>query len=279
MSLRKVRLQHSMLTHHLPLYFPEAERYPHCSGAEWFTDLLLFTPCPTAVRQYTNDAFVAAARVQVACRKVDRARWLADFYGTACRSIGLPVAPDSDTIRMFRVVLEDYRALCLLRNRLEADAVTRLADQPDFVRLQTLPGVGPILAMTILAEASDLRRFGCNAAVSQVLRVRSLYGTVGSVSRDHAPVEARERTAPVRFGWRVRSPSGCTRIRFTASSKTTSARIRRTRTAVGKRTRWSRPKWLYAVITTGIDYRRFPEAARPGGRIPSPRAVEALATS
>jgi hypothetical protein len=45
-SLRKVRLQHSLLTHHLPLYFPEAERYLHSSRAEWFTELLLFTPCP-----------------------------------------------------------------------------------------------------------------------------------------------------------------------------------------------------------------------------------------
>ena len=36
---------------------------------------------------------------------------------------------------------------------------------------------------------------------------------------------------------------------------------------------------VYAVITTGSDYRRFPEATRPGGRIPSPRAVEAHATS
>ena len=62
------------------------------------------------------------------------ARWLADFYDTACQSVGLPVAPDSETIRMFRVVLEEYRALCQLRKRLEADAVTWLADQPDFVR-------------------------------------------------------------------------------------------------------------------------------------------------
>ena len=34
-SLRKVRLQHSLVTHHLPLYFPEAERYLHSSRAEW----------------------------------------------------------------------------------------------------------------------------------------------------------------------------------------------------------------------------------------------------
>src|SRR4029079_6676062 len=160
-SLRKGRLQHSIVTHHLPLYFPEAERYLHSSRAEWFTELLLFTPCPSAVRQYTKAAFIAAARAQLAGRKVDKTRWLADFYDTACDSLGLPVAPDSETIRMFRVVLEEYRALCRLRKRLEEDAVTRLADQPDFVRLQTLPGVGPILAMTILAEASDLRRFGC----------------------------------------------------------------------------------------------------------------------
>ena len=40
-SLRKVRLQHAIVTHHLPLYFPEAERYLHSSRAEWFTELLL----------------------------------------------------------------------------------------------------------------------------------------------------------------------------------------------------------------------------------------------
>ena len=72
-SLRKVRLQHSLVTHHLPLYFPEAERYLHSSRAEWFTELLLFTPCPAAVRRYTKAAFVAAARAQIAGRKVDKA--------------------------------------------------------------------------------------------------------------------------------------------------------------------------------------------------------------
>ena len=41
---------------------------------------------------------------------------------------------------MFQVVLEDYRALCL----------TQMADQGDFVRLQTVPGIGPILALIIL---------------------------------------------------------------------------------------------------------------------------------
>ena len=36
---------------------------------------------------------------------------------------------------------------------------------------------------------------------------------------------------------------------------------------------------VYGIIKTGTDYRRFPEATIPGGRIPSPRAVEAISTS
>ena len=55
---------------------------------------------------------VAAAREQIAGRKVDQARWLADFDETACSRAGLPVTETSETIRMFRVVLEEYRALC-----------------------------------------------------------------------------------------------------------------------------------------------------------------------
>lgn len=146
-SLRKVRLHHSLVTHHMPLYFPEAERYLHSSRAEWFTELLLFTPCPAAVRRYTKTAFVAAASEQVGGRKVDKARWLADFYDTARSSAGLPVAETSETIRMFRVVLEEYRALCERRKRLESEIATSLGTHPDFVRLQTVPGIGPILAM------------------------------------------------------------------------------------------------------------------------------------
>jgi hypothetical protein len=38
---------------------------------------------------------------------------------------------------------------------------------PRGVRLQTVPGIGPIVALIILAEARDLRRFGC---VSQFLK-------------------------------------------------------------------------------------------------------------
>jgi transposase len=281
-SLRKVRLQHSIVTHHLPLYFPEAERYLHSSRAEWFTELLLFTPCPAAVRRYTKAGFVAAARARIAGRKVDKARWLADFYDTASTSLGLPVAEESEAMRMFCVVLEEYRALCLLRKRLEADAVTHLADHPDFRRLQTLPGIGPILAMIILAEARDLRRFG---HARQFLKYCGFDLCTEQSGQFRGTTHLSKRgNARLRYAFWM---AGTVAIRMQQNSfrrkfedyirpdPLNADRRRKAYTAVAAKM----ARVAYAVITTGIDYRRFPEAARPGGRIPSPRAVEALATS
>ena len=281
-SLRKVRLQHSLITHHLPLYFPEAERYLHSSRAEWFTELLLFTPCPAAVRQYSKAAFVKAAGEQIGGRKVDKARWLADFYATACHSVGVPVAPDSETIRLFRVVLEEYRALCALRKRLEISIVTRLATHPDFVRLQTLPGIGPILAMIILAEARDLRRFGC---ARQFLKYCGFDLCTEQSGQFRGTTHLSKRgNARLRYAFWM---AGTVAIRMRQNSfrrkfedyirpdPQNPDRRRKGYTAVAAKM----ARVAYAVVTTGSEYRRFPEATRPGGRIPSPGAVEAHATS
>jgi transposase len=281
-SLRKVRLQHSIVTHHLPLYFPEAERYLHSSRAEWFTDLLLFTPCPAAVRRYTKADFVAAAREQIAGRKVDKARWLADFYDTAATSMGLPVSEASEAMRMFRIVLEEYRALCVLRKRLEADVVTRLAHQPDFIRLQTLPGIGPILAMIILAEARDLRRFGC---ARQFLKYCGFDLCTEQSGQFRGTTHLSKRgNARLRYAFwmagtvAIRMQQNGFRRKFEdyiRPDPQNADRRRKAYTAVAAKM----ARVAYAVITTGIDFRRFPEAAKPGGRIPSPAAVEALTTS
>lgn len=61
---------------------------------------------------------------------------------------------------MFRLVLEQYLALNQLRERIAEQAATLLADNPDRRLLMTVPGIGPATALTILAEAGDLRRFG-----------------------------------------------------------------------------------------------------------------------
>ena len=157
-SQRKVRVQHSIMTHYLPLYFPEAERYFTNSRAQWFTHLLHRFPCPAAIIRYDREAFYQEAGPVVG-RKVNKRGFLDDLYTTALDSIGLPVAEDSEAIHMFRVILAEHQHLCTLRTSIETQADQTLHPHPDYQRLRTLPGVGPILALTILAEAGDLRRF------------------------------------------------------------------------------------------------------------------------
>ena len=52
------------------------------------------------------------------------------------------------------------RGLARERNRIDEIAQVTLADHHDSRLLRRIPGIGPINALTILAEAGDLRRFG-----------------------------------------------------------------------------------------------------------------------
>lgn len=88
-----------------------------------------------------------------------RRRLVAEYYETAKLSVGLPVAPDSLTVRMFQSVLDEYIRLAQRRRHLEKELHTYLEGHADYERLRTIPGVGPIVALTVLAEAGDLRRF------------------------------------------------------------------------------------------------------------------------
>ena len=128
-----------IVTHYLPLYFPEAEQYSHSSSAEWLTQLLILAPCRAAGAKYTEAEFRKVAR-KIGGAKTDKMRWLNDFYRTAMSSVGLPVVEESEAIRMFRVVLGEYLAVCKLRAQLEKEIVDQLKDHLDFQRLQTNPG-------------------------------------------------------------------------------------------------------------------------------------------
>jgi len=280
-SLWKVRLYHSIVTHYLPLYFPEAERYLHSTRAEWWTQLLLLAPCPAAVLTYSLEEFLQAAR-RLPGQKIDKARWLADFYAAARNSIGLPVAEDSEAIRMFRVVLNEYLHLCRLRRQLEEQVVARLADHADFRRLQTIPGIGPILALFILAEAGDLRRFshyqkflkycGLDLSTEQSGQFR---GTTRLSKRGNARLRYAFWMAGT-IAVRARQNSFCQKFQDYIRRDPLNPDLRRKAyTAVAAKM----ARVVYAIIKTGTDYRRFPEATMPGGRIPSARAVEAIPTS
>lgn len=158
-SKSKTELWHRVLTHYLPLYFPEADRFHRSSRSDWFFAFLERYPSPHIITAMGKEAFTADAW-EVIGRKVAKERLLADIYETAKSSVGLPVASDSDAISMFRLVLGEGRSLIAQRNQIEDRAVALLKDLPDYQLLTSIPGIGPINALTIIAEAGDLRRFG-----------------------------------------------------------------------------------------------------------------------
>jgi transposase len=155
----KTETLHRLLSHYLPLYFPEIERFRHGSRNDWLFAFLERFPTPASITIMEKNDFIETAW-QVVGRKVAKARLLGDMYETARSSIALPVPLDSPAIAMFRLVLAEMRSLIRQRDQIEVFASQLLKDQPDYQRLQLVPGVGPIVALTILAEAGDLRRFG-----------------------------------------------------------------------------------------------------------------------
>ncbi len=60
-SQHKVRIQHSIMTHYLPLYFPEAQRFFNSSRTEWLTTMLVRFPVLTAITRYSLEEFIEEA--------------------------------------------------------------------------------------------------------------------------------------------------------------------------------------------------------------------------
>lgn len=183
-------------------------------------------PPAAVVRRYSEAEFVAAASATVRGRKTDRVRWLTDFYKAATSSIGGPIAENCEAVRMFRLLLEEYQHACDRRTELETSVTARLATHPDSVRLQTLPGVGPVLALTILAETGDIQRVGMSGNFSSPQASTSRPPSPACHAGCRSSRSAGTRGSGVPSGWRPAWPSACSRTPFAGSTRTTSARIR-----------------------------------------------------
>jgi transposase len=270
-SLHKVRVQHSILTHYLPLYFPEAEKYMTNSRAQWFTHLLERYPCRAAVIKRSRPEFIEDAWSYVG-RKVAKKAFLEDFYDTAARTIGLPIPEDSEAIRMFRLVLQEHQRLCELRTAIERRSEAVLQNHGDYIRLKTLPGIGPILALTILAEAGDLRRF---AHHRQFLKFCGFDLSSQQSGQFQGSKKLSKRgNRRLRFAFwmastiaiRMRENSFREKYaRYISHDPTNSDLKRKGLTAVAAKM----ARVAYGMIKTGTDYRPFHERAVPGGAIPS----------
>jgi transposase len=157
-SLAKMKIQHSLLTHFLPLYFPEAEKYFCTTRATWFSKVLYHFPSPHHIGEMGQDKFLEKAW-DIVGRKVCKEKFLKDFYNTAKNSIGLPVDRDSCALKMFKRTLKEHHDLCVKRQELEDLAHQRLKDSRVYQILRTVLGIGPILALTIISETGEFSRF------------------------------------------------------------------------------------------------------------------------
>ena len=280
-SLEKTRTQHRLLTHYLPLYFPEIARYHSSSRSEWLWNLLIEFPTPHSMTRLSKAEFVRRSWPSVG-RKVAKERILTDVYLTAQASVGLPVEETSETITMLRLVLRQLVTLCQLRDTIENRADALLENHADYQRLRRIPGIGPISALTILAEAGDLRRFshhrqflkfcGFDLATEQSgqfrglsrlskrgnARLRAVFWMAAGVA-----VRMRENSFRAKFDRYMRSDPG------------NADRRRKAYVAVAAKV----ARVAFALIRTGTDYRCFYEVAVPSGRTRSARAVEAIPTS
>jgi transposase len=280
-TLARTRVQHSLLTHFLPLYWPEFARFWRTSRSEQFIRMLLAYPTPASIIAADLDTFVVSAW-DAAGRKVGKRAWLTGVYETALRSVALPIAVESAAVTTYRLRLQTFLDLSAQRKVLEAQADTLLADNPDYHQLQTIPGIGPVFALTILAEAGDLRRFahhrqflkfcGLDLAKSQSgqqrgqeqlskrgnNRLRSAFWFAGRIA-----VRSREHSVRDKFE------------RYVATEPFSAARRRKAYTAIAAKM----ARITHAVIKTGRPYRGYFEHELPSGSIPFNRAVEAPATS
>ena len=157
-TLARMCIWHTLRNHYFALYFPEIDRFVRSDHSVWMIQLLAVFPTRASITALSEEELQIRAWNLVG-RKVTKRALLAEIYTAAQRSFGVPAAHDSTAIAMFRLVLEQYLVLYQLREHSATQAAILLGDAPDSRRLMTVPGIGPANALTILAEAGDLRRF------------------------------------------------------------------------------------------------------------------------
>jgi hypothetical protein len=277
-SKAKTEIWHRLLAHYLPLYFLEIERFAGNSRSDWFLALLERFPMPASVTAMAKDAFIAEAW-DVVGRKVSKARPLGDIYETACSSAALPVPLGSPAIAMFHLILAEARNLVQQGNVIEAHAHELSRHHADYLRLRQVPGICPIHALTILAEAGDLRRFRHH---------RQFLKFCGLDLATHQSGLFRGQTRLSKFGnarlrrtfWlaaqvAIRQSENGFRDRFGRHIAKDRENKDLRRKAIAVATKVARV--VHALIKTGTDYRPFLEAPVPSGRTPLCRSREGVA--
>jgi transposase len=204
------------------------------------------------------------------------------LYATASSSVGLPVALDSIAVQMYRLVIAEYAHLTELRDSIEQEANAQLQDNTDYICLRSIPGVGPIVALIVLAEGGDLRRFRHHRQFLKFCGLDLATHQSGQ-SRGHTRLPKRGNNRLRYAFWMAASRA------IMMNEKTFRAKYERyikddpfnadrkckARTAVAAKM----ARVAYAVVKHGRTYRPYHESGIPDGEIPLARAVQATSTS
>jgi transposase len=280
-SRARTQLQHVLVTHYLTLYFPEIERFWTTQRNEWFVRLLLQFPTPASITAIEYSQFRETIWKSMG-RRVHKEAKIAEVYALAERSIALPMLESSPAVATFRLQLQRYLQLCEARNALEAQTDALLAHSADYQRLKTVPGVGSVIALVILAEAGDLRRFAHHRQFLKFCGLdlaKSQSGSFRSREKLSKRGNARLRCAlwmAAMSAARMRENAFRDKYRrYVAAAPEDTDLKRKARTAITAKM----ARVVYALIKQGKPYRRLFDADLPSGSIPLRRAVEATRTS
>lgn len=277
----RARLQHLLVTHYLTLYFPEFERFWVTQRNEWFIKFLIRFPTPESIRKLDFQPFREIVS-ELMGRRVHKDAKIAEIYSLAERSIALPVPEHSLAVTTFQLQLERYLQLDLAKRQLEAQSEQLLRDRPDYQRLRSVPGIGPIIALIILAEAGDLRRFGHHRQFLKFCGLDLAKSQSGiSCSRERL---SKRGNARLRYAlWQAamtavrmrENPFHDKFQRYIAGAPHDLDLRRKARTAVTAKL----ARVVHALVKTNKIYHPRFQLGLPSGSTPLTRAVEAFGTS
>ncbi|GDM53674.1 transposase [Escherichia coli] len=128
------------------------------SRAELFCQFLLQFPTPSCITSLNRDLFVKQAW-DVVGRKQYKQQFLEHLYDISANSIALPLSDGSLAVTTFKLQLHRYVELSAQRLQLEKQAENYLQERSDYQHLRTIPGIGAVIALMIIAESGDLTRF------------------------------------------------------------------------------------------------------------------------
>jgi transposase len=276
-SRARTKVQHAIINHHLPLYFPEMHKYWTSTRNEWWVRFMIAFPTPVHVRQHTCEEFIELASPLVG-RRVRRVAKLTEIWESCADSGALPHDPQSIAVQTFVFTLRHYQHLSEMRDQLEAQAQTMLARDADYAHLMSLPGIGPIIALTILAEAGNLRRFGHHRQFLKYCGF-DLAKSQSGVHRGREQLSKRGNARLRLAFWmaavvaiRVRENSFREKYeRYVSSNPKDPDLKRKALTAVAAKM----ARVAYGLIKKNQPYRQFFEQSLPSGTIPLNRAVGA----